>query len=61
MRLKKKNNEFRNQRGEIQTYEVTKKSFKQKILYNISTTHENKSTIKNISRYVTLMSNNVYI
>ncbi len=56
----KEQREFRNQEGEIQTYEVTNKSFRsKKILYNISTTHENKSTIKNISRYVTLMSNDV--
>lgn len=30
-----------------------------KILYNVSTEHKNKNSIKNLTRYVTLVSNNV--
>lgn len=39
---------------------ITTVSFRyKKILYNISTEVKNKTTIKNITRYITLMSNNV--
>lgn len=48
------------QDNEGKRYEETKVTLRQKkILYNISTEHKNKVTIKNLTRYVTLVSNNV--
>lgn len=56
----KEQQEYRDEEGKTQYQEITKLSFRsKKILYNISTEHKNKNTIQNISRYVTLLSNDV--